>query len=108
MFEGGKGCRAFYQVKCTENSVCSQIAVTVVITDECPGGICSRTGKKHFDLSGTSLTDIAYPGATNLSFTFFVEYEDKDGDLGAVHLKQANSNTWKAMQQICSANWCFE
>ena len=55
------------EVKCTENGMCSQTAVTVVITDECPGGICSGAGKRHFDLSGTAFTDMASPGtASNL------------------------------------------
>jgi len=141
LFEGGKGCGACYQVKCTENSVCSQTAVTVVITDECPGGICSGTGKIHFDLSGTSFRDMATPGAssdllnagvvsilfrrvpceypgTNIAFhvnegatgywfAVLIEYEDGDGDLGAVDLKQANSDTWQGMHQTWGANWCL-
>ena len=44
--------------------MCSQSAVTVVITDECPGGICSGAGKIHFDLSGTAFSDMASPGTS--------------------------------------------
>jgi len=141
LFKGGKGCGACYHVKCTENGLCSQTAVTVVITDECPGGICSGSGKKHFDLSGTAFTDMASPGASsnllntgvvsilfrrvpceypgkNIAFhvnggasdywfAILIEYEDGDGDLRAVYLKQANSNTWQGMEQTWGANWCL-
>lgn len=138
LFEEGKGCGACYQVKCTENGLCSQSPVTVVITDECPGGICSGSGKIHFDLSGTSFSDMGtssnllnagilsilfrrvpceYPGkniafhvnegATEYWFAVLIEYEDGDGDLGAVDIKQANSNTWQGMEQIWGAKWCL-
>ena len=53
------------QVKCTKNGLCPQRAVTVVITDECPSGICSGIGKIHFDLSGTAFTDIASPNTAS-------------------------------------------
>ena len=55
------------KVKCTENDLCSQTTVTVVVADKCLGGICSGTGKRHFDLSGTACTNMASPGtALNL------------------------------------------
>eukprot|EP00253_Pinus_taeda_P010056 PITA_10056 len=62
LFKGGQGCGACYQVKCTESGVCSGKPVTVVITDECPGGGVCGGGKTHFDLSGASFDSIAAPG----------------------------------------------
>lgn len=44
-------------VKCLDKRVCSDSAVTVVVTDECPG--CSGT---HFDLSGAALGHMGLHG----------------------------------------------
>lgn len=59
------------------------------------------------DYLGNNIAFHVNEGATDLWFAFLVEYEDRDGDLGAVNLKQANSDTWQAMQQIWGANWCL-
>nr|XP_023920902.1 putative expansin-B2 isoform X2 [Quercus suber] len=139
LFNSGKGFGACYQVKCTANQACSRNPVTVVITDECPGGPCVAESV-HFDLSGAAFGAMAisgqedqlrnagilqiqytrvqcnYPGVSiafhvdsgsnSYYFASLIEYEDGDGDVSAVDLKQAlDSSTWLSMQQSWGAVW---
>ena len=61
LFKNGEGCGACYKVKCLDTEICSRRAVTVIITDECPGGYCSG-GNTHFDLSGAAFGRLAISG----------------------------------------------
>uniref|UniRef100_A0A0E0CNY4 Expansin-like EG45 domain-containing protein n=1 Tax=Oryza meridionalis TaxID=40149 RepID=A0A0E0CNY4_9ORYZ len=138
LFKGGEGCGACYKVRCLDTSICSRRAVTVIVTDECPGGVCAF-GRTHFDLSGAAFARLAVAGhggqlqnrgeisvvyrrtackygGKNIAFhvnegstTFWlsllVEFEDGDGDIGSMQLKQANSAQWQDMKHIWGATW---
>ncbi|CAN1844347.1 EXPB3 [Linum perenne] len=65
LFRSGEGCGACYKVKCLDKSVCSRRAVTVIVTDECPGGYCSG-GNTHFDLSGAAFGRMAVAGEAGM------------------------------------------
>ncbi|KQJ83731.1 expansin-B17 isoform X1 [Brachypodium distachyon] len=140
LFKGGEGCGACYKVKCLDHGICSRRAVTVIVTDECPGGLCGG-GHTHFDLSGAAFSRMAVAGAgahlrdrgqlsvvyrrtackyggkniafhvnegsTNFWLSLLVEFEDGEGDIGSMQLKQASSAQWLDMKHVWGATWCM-
>ncbi|KAF3444156.1 hypothetical protein FNV43_RR13846 [Rhamnella rubrinervis] len=140
LFRNGEGCGACYKVRCLDRGICSRRAVTIIVTDECPGGYCSN-GRTHFDLSGAAFgrmavtgeggqlrnrgeipvifrrTPCKYPGknvafhvnegSTGYWLSLLVEFEDGDGDIGSMHIRQASSSEWLQMNHLWGANWCI-
>nr|AUE24168.1 expansin 46 [Saccharum hybrid cultivar] len=140
LFKDGEGCGACYKVKCLDHGICSRRAVTVIVTDECPGGLCAF-GRTHFDLSGAAYSRMAVAGAggrlrdrgqlnvvyrrtackyggkniafrvnegsTNFWLSLLVEFEDGEGDIGSMQIKQANSVEWLDMRHVWGATWCL-
>lgn len=138
LFMKGEGCGACYKVKCLDNSICSRRAVTVIITDECPG---CPTDTTHFDLSGAAFGHMAisgekgqlrnrgqipviyrrtpckYPGkkiafhvnegSTPFWLSLLVEFEDAEGDIGTMHIRENGSSEWLQMNHLWGANWCI-
>ncbi|XP_047063919.1 expansin-B17-like [Lolium rigidum] len=141
LFKDGEGCGACYKVKCLDHGICSRRAVTVIVTDECPGGGLCGGGNTHFDLSGAAYSRMAIAGAgahlrdrgqlkvvyrrtackyggKNIAFhvnegstsfwlSLLIEFEDGEGDIGSMQLKQANSAQWLDMKHVWGATWCL-
>ncbi|GJN07554.1 hypothetical protein PR202_ga25454 [Eleusine coracana subsp. coracana] len=61
LYRGGEGCGACYEVKCTTTAACSGQPVTIVITDQSPGGLF-HSEVAHFEMSGTAMGAMAKPG----------------------------------------------
>ncbi|RWW69723.1 hypothetical protein BHE74_00022646 [Ensete ventricosum] len=136
LFKGGQGCGACYKVRCLDPSICSRRAVTVIVTDECPGGYCA-SGRTHFDLSGAAFGRMAVVGEagqirdrgeisivfrryspeclTLLSTRFATKVKgwrlkkvyNSVGLNLAYSLLQASSVEWLEMKHIWGGNWCF-
>ncbi|KGN43607.1 expansin-B3 [Cucumis sativus] len=140
LFKDGEGCGACYKVRCLDRAICARRAVTIIVTDECPGGYCAN-GRTHFDLSGAAFGRMAVAGAgsrlrdrgeltvayrrtpcryrgKNIAFhvnegstdhwlSLLVEFEDGDGDLGSMQIRQANSKEWMEMAHVWGATWCI-
>ncbi|PPD87224.1 hypothetical protein GOBAR_DD15841 [Gossypium barbadense] len=45
-------------------------------------------------------------GSNDNWLSLLVEYEDGDGDIGSMHIREANSNDWIEMNHLWGANWC--
>jgi len=56
---------------------------------------------------GKNVTFHVTQGSTVYWFSILIEYEDGDGDVGGVHLKQAESDAWIEMRHVWGANWCL-
>ncbi|KAJ6344366.1 hypothetical protein OIU76_005980 [Salix suchowensis] len=120
IYKSGQGCGACYQVKCTSssNDACSGNPVTVVITDQCPavsgqedqlrnaGVLQIQHRRVPCNWPGKTVTFRVDSGSNPYYFATLVEYEDGDGDLKSVELKQAlDTDSWVPMQKSWGAVW---
>lgn len=127
LYKDGKGCGVCYEVKCKQDTCCSQKPVRVVVTDLCPTG-----DTNHFDLSGTAFSALAKPGqeenlrrvgvlqiewtrvpcdygsrmvqfkidagANPYYLALLVEYVEGDGDISKVYVRDCNSKPGEYMK----------
>ncbi|KAL9243817.1 hypothetical protein vseg_017659 [Gypsophila vaccaria] len=59
--------------------------------------LCKYRGKK--------ITFRVNEGSTDYWFSIMTEYEDGDGDIGSMQIRQATSNEWIEMTHLWGANW---
>ncbi|XP_015950837.3 putative expansin-B2 [Arachis duranensis] len=133
IFNNGEGCGACYEVKCTENEACSGETVTVMISDQCPGcpathfdlsgfafGSLAKPGQQD-NLRNAGRINLQYQrvscsfgqpivftidnGANQYYFATEIEYENGEGNLVDVELKQANQDSWIPMKRLWGARW---
>ncbi|XP_048422435.1 expansin-B3-like [Pyrus x bretschneideri] len=103
LFKSGEGCGACYKVKCLDQSICSRRAVTIIVTDECPGGYCSN-GRTHFDLSGAAFGRMAVAGnggllrnRGELSVLYRRTPCKYPGKQIAFHVNEGSTNYWLSL-----------
>ncbi|KAH9744143.1 expansin-B3 [Citrus sinensis] len=46
-------------------------------------------------------------GSTDYWLSLLVEFEDGDGDVGSMHIREASSSEWLQMNHVWGANWCI-
>lgn len=46
-------------------------------------------------------------GSTDYWLSLLVEFEDGDGDVGSMHIREAGGNEWLEMTHVWGANWCI-
>lgn len=101
LFKNGEGCGACYKVKCLDKSICSRRAVTIIVTDECPG--CTK-GRTQFDLSGAAFGRMAVAGEGGmlrnrgeLSVLYRRTPCKYPGRQVAFHVNEGSTNFWLSL-----------
>ncbi|KAG7983602.1 hypothetical protein I3843_04G114900 [Carya illinoinensis] len=56
---------------------------------------------------GKSVTFQVNEGSSDFWLSILVLFEDGDGDIGSVQIKQASSTEWEEMTHLWGANWCL-
>ncbi|XP_040255390.1 expansin-B6 isoform X3 [Aegilops tauschii subsp. strangulata] len=63
-----------------------------------------RTACKY---GGKNIAFHVNEGSTSFWLSVLVEFEDGEGDIGSMQLKQANSAKWLDMKHVWGATWCL-
>lgn len=135
LFKDGKGCGACYKIKCTKHKACSGRTETVVITDmnyypvaqyhfDLSGTAFGAMAKPGLNdkLRHSGIIDIQFrrvpcnfpglkinfhvvEGSNAVYLAVLIEYEDMDGDLTQVDMKEANSGQWVPMRESWGSIW---
>uniref|UniRef100_A0A0D9VN95 Expansin-like EG45 domain-containing protein n=1 Tax=Leersia perrieri TaxID=77586 RepID=A0A0D9VN95_9ORYZ len=139
LYKGGKGCGSCYRVRCDRHAACSGAAQTIAITDmnyfplsqyhlDLSGTAFGRLAKpgRADDLRRAGIIDVQFArvpcefpglkvgfhveeGSTPVYLAILVEYENGDGDVAQVELREASPspspNGWTAMRESWGSVW---
>ncbi|KAM0852686.1 hypothetical protein ACQ4PT_049396 [Festuca glaucescens] len=135
LFKDGKGCGSCYQIRCTNDRSCSGNIETVMITDmnyypvaqyhfDLSGTAFGAMAKPGLNekLRHSGIIDIQFrrvpcnfpglkinfhvvDGSNAVYLAVLIEYEDMDGDLTQVDMKEANSRSWAPMHESWGSIW---
>ncbi|XP_052148453.1 expansin-B8 [Oryza glaberrima] len=137
LYKGGKGCGSCYRVRCNRNPACSGNAQTVAITDmnyfplsqyhfDLSGIAFGRLAKpgRADDLRRAGIIDVQFArvpcefpglkvgfhveeGSSPVYLAVLVEYENGDGDVAQVDLKEAGAGggRWTPMRESWGSVW---
>jgi hypothetical protein len=135
LFRDGKGCGSCYKIRCSKHPACSGRTQTVVITDmnyypvapyhfDLSGTAFGKLAKpgRNDDLRRAGIIDVQFArvpcefpglkvgfhvedGSSQVYFAVLVEYENGDGDVAQVDLREARSRRWTPMRQSWGSVW---
>ncbi|KAF0932796.1 hypothetical protein E2562_012131 [Oryza meyeriana var. granulata] len=136
LYKGGKGCGSCYRVRCTGHAACSGNAQTVTITDmnyyplslyhfDLSGTAFGRLAKpgRADELRRAGIIDVQFArvpcefpglkvgfhveeGSSPVYLAVLVEYENGDGDVAQVDLREAGAAAgWTAMRESWGSVW---
>ncbi|XBJ24886.1 hypothetical protein VPH35_002666 [Triticum aestivum] len=135
LFKDGKGCGSCYQIRCSGDKSCSGKIETVMITDmnyypvaqyhfDLSGTAFGALAKPGLNekLRHSGIIDIQFrrvpcnfpglkinfhvvDGSNAVYLAVLIEYEDMDGDVIQVDMKEANSGSWTPMRESWGSIW---
>ncbi|ONK73714.1 uncharacterized protein A4U43_C04F34500 [Asparagus officinalis] len=125
LFKDGEGCGACYKVRCVDPAICSRrpFGRTHFDLSGAAFGRMAANGERAQLRNKGEIsvlyrrTPCKYPGknvafhvnegSTDYWLSLLIEFEDGDGDIGSMHIKQSSSSEWLEMKHLWGANWCI-